>query len=222
MRTPRPVVCILLLTLAIPSTAMRTRHTVNPVAWSQGGQAVLLNVDAHGPEGGGSQAYWIMDDRGNESEVWTISSDFSPGDGSRPQVVSVGACKQCATEMKRALDSLGFGVMVKVDASACGTAGREVVATLPHRPDHPDAPWRIEADSGGRLLVRTKTGTFELPGVKAEPGAEYNLRVGPKARMVILIERGDNESSIAGVWRCPDGDLSKAVLILEAASGSGH
>ena len=85
----------------------------DPVAWNDDGSAVVLHVSEYGPEGGGSNSYQIIDFK-NETDVnYTFSSDFSPGDGSTPQSISIDMCRNRMVEANQTLEKLGFKLQFK-------------------------------------------------------------------------------------------------------------
>ena len=75
------------------ASAMGIRKDSRLLARSGDG-AGLYEVREHGPEGGGALTYRI-EGKGRTGAVdFLVSSDFSPGDGSQPQRVSVKECEQ--------------------------------------------------------------------------------------------------------------------------------
>ena len=79
-----------------------------PIAWNDNGNAVILHDSEYGPEGGGSDSYQIIDFRNNTNISYTYSSNFSPGDGSKPQTISGSACKNSMDEANQVLKKLDF------------------------------------------------------------------------------------------------------------------
>ena len=73
--------------------AMSIRENKTPLARSADG-AVLYEIRSDGPEGGGSLTYRVQGKSPSDRADFLLSSDFSPGDGSRPQVVSPEICRQ--------------------------------------------------------------------------------------------------------------------------------
>ncbi|HSY41920.1 MAG TPA: hypothetical protein VLA79_20425 [Polyangia bacterium] len=73
--------------------AMGIQVNRTPLARSADG-ATLYEVRGQGPEGGGSLSYRVEGPRPGDSADFLVSSDLSPGDGSRPQSVSAEACRQ--------------------------------------------------------------------------------------------------------------------------------
>jgi hypothetical protein len=66
-----------------------SRHTELD-AWSDDGAGALMSISEFGPEGGGAFGYWLWIPSREVDHYFRLSSDFSPGDGSRPQMVSSG------------------------------------------------------------------------------------------------------------------------------------
>ena len=90
---PRLIVVGLVVWAANTAVAMGIRTTRTLLARSGDG-AALYEVRQDGPEGGGALTYRV-EGKGRVSPIeFQISSDFSPGDGSQPQRVSVKECEQ--------------------------------------------------------------------------------------------------------------------------------
>src|SRR5690242_6914333 len=89
----------LLVLLAGSSAAMHIRTEVSVLAWSRDGQSVLLDEIADGPEGGGAHSLALVTTAAPHIVRFALSSDFSPGDGSRPQRITVAACTQAARKL---------------------------------------------------------------------------------------------------------------------------
>ena len=84
----------LLLALSAGSAlAMGVRTSQRPLARAADG-AALVEVREDGPEGGGALHYRVEGKGGAGAADFLVSSNFSPGDGSRPQQVSAAACEQ--------------------------------------------------------------------------------------------------------------------------------
>jgi hypothetical protein len=73
--------------------AMHIRNNRRELARSPDG-AVLYELRADGPEGGGSLTYRVEGKSRRDGVDFLVSSDFSPGDGSRPQTVSAKICEE--------------------------------------------------------------------------------------------------------------------------------
>jgi hypothetical protein len=75
------------------ATAMHVRTDRRLLARAADG-AALYEVRERGPEGGGALSYRLEGKRSGDAAVFLVSSNFSPGDGSRPQRVSARDCEQ--------------------------------------------------------------------------------------------------------------------------------
>lgn len=106
-----------------------TRESLH--AWSKDGGAALLLVQAQGPEGGGSMAWRLLTHDGEDS-TYTVSSDFSPGGTSRPEVVSAGECKKKITSLDKALKKAGF-INFRTRAKDCDTKTRDLTLQITKR-----------------------------------------------------------------------------------------
>ena len=73
--------------------AMGIRESKTQIARAPDG-STLYEVQGHGPEGGGSLAYRVQGKTAADRVDFLLSSDFSPGNGSRPQTVSRAVCEQ--------------------------------------------------------------------------------------------------------------------------------
>jgi hypothetical protein len=89
----RVALVALLLLAGDAAEAMGVRKDSTLLARSGDG-AALYEVREHGPEGGGALTYRIEGKGRSAAVEFLVSSDFSPGDGSRPQRVSAQACEQ--------------------------------------------------------------------------------------------------------------------------------
>jgi hypothetical protein len=80
------------------ASAMGVRKDSTLLARSDDG-AALFEVREHGPEGGGALTYRVEGKRRSAAVEFLASSDFSPGNGSRPQRVSATECEQRVTAL---------------------------------------------------------------------------------------------------------------------------
>ena len=80
------------------AVAMHVRMTRTPLAHSAEG-ATLYELREDGPEGGGSITYRVQGKLPSDTVDFLVSSNFSPGNGSRPQTVSSESCRQRLTAL---------------------------------------------------------------------------------------------------------------------------
>jgi hypothetical protein len=105
---------------AVLGMNIRTSRTL--LARSPAG-ATLYEVREAGPEGGGSLTYRVEGQAPGDAVDFVVSSNFSPGNGTRPQRVSPGACRE-------RLAALGAEITkrkipgVTIHPEACQTPGR--------------------------------------------------------------------------------------------------
>jgi len=92
-RIGRLLPAVLIAGGATAAFAMSIRESKTPLARSADG-ATLTEVRAHGPEGGGSLTYRVQGKSARDVVDFLMSSDLSPGDGSRPQTVPPETCRQ--------------------------------------------------------------------------------------------------------------------------------
>ncbi|MBK7960262.1 MAG: hypothetical protein IPK04_02970 [Bdellovibrionales bacterium] len=92
------------------------------VAWNPQGSAVVVHRISHGPEGGGSVAYTIVDLAKGTSDSYVVSDNFSPGDGSTPERIYSTKCKDAMTKGNLSLTLLGFKSKFNDTTHACGTS----------------------------------------------------------------------------------------------------
>jgi hypothetical protein len=118
----------LLLTAALiaggvhPAFAMNVRESRKQLARAPDG-STLHEVRSAGPEGGGSLAYRLQGKAPGDRIDCVVSSDFNPGDGSRPQVVTPQLCAQRLDQLARELAKRKFSG-VAVHAEACKAKDR--------------------------------------------------------------------------------------------------
>jgi hypothetical protein len=84
---------VLLACSAHAALAMHIRNNRRELARSPDG-AVLYELRADGPEGGGSLTYRVEGKSRRDGVDFVVSSDFSPGNGSTPQTVSAKICEE--------------------------------------------------------------------------------------------------------------------------------
>ena len=87
--------CPLALALA-PATAgaMCIDISYRVMAFSSDGESVLLEENGFGPEGGGSLAYLLLSGAHPWATRFVVTSNYSPGDGSTPETISVAALQK--------------------------------------------------------------------------------------------------------------------------------
>jgi len=235
MRIPRHLIVLLLVILALPSpaNALRIRSSVRLLAWSSDGLSFLMEVTRDGPEGGGSLGYSVHDARDGSSRAFTISSDFSPGDGSTPQAIRAAQCKGTAAELARAITGKGIKGMVIRPASCEGK--RMMVVSVSKK-----AASRVKAGAfaprehnrmqviRGKIVVgvfRKRLALWIAPQKMKAPidkgvEAEVQAYLAPKGKVVIAITRwgmhGDRQ--LDKVWRKKKGGW-KEVKVKPAPKG---
>jgi hypothetical protein len=114
---------------ADPAGAMSIRSSEFLLAWSQDGRAFLINRSEDGPEGGGAESYRIVCPAEKLDEEFRVTSTFSPGDGSRPERVSVPACQQALGELNRLLQAHRFQDVACTLTVTAQTSRRGLVTT---------------------------------------------------------------------------------------------
>ncbi len=123
----RSVVVATLIAFGTPAAfAMGVRESKKKLARRPDGAATLYEVRGHGPEGGGALTYRVQGRTARDAIDFVVSSDYSPGNGSRPQTVSPQSCRQrvealAAEIAKRKIPGLTF------HPEACATANRDGV-----------------------------------------------------------------------------------------------
>ena len=121
-------IALVLAAALVSSTAlaMGVRSTDTELAKSDDGKVTLVEVDSSGPEGGGSLVYKLKSASGEEAFV--ISSNFSPGDGSRPQSISEKACVDALTKLDA--KTAAWKAHVTVHPEACKSKARSGAVTV--------------------------------------------------------------------------------------------
>jgi len=103
------------------------------LAHSADGRSALYEVRGRGPEGGGSLAYRVEGKVRRKSVEFLVSSNFSPGGSSQPQLVPVSLCEQRLDALSTELATRGFRG-IAVSPERCRTPDRDglvTIATLP-------------------------------------------------------------------------------------------
>jgi hypothetical protein len=114
---------------------MGIQENETPLARAADG-AALYEVRGQGPEGGGSLSYRVEGARPRDRVDFVVSSDLSPGDGSRPQSVSAEICRQRLAMLATELAKRKIGG-VTLHPEACRTNRRDglVVIAKPAAPE---------------------------------------------------------------------------------------
>lgn len=178
------------------SLAMHTTVQESLVAWSEDGKRFLLYISEHGPEGGGSKAYRLICPGEQLEQTFELSSNFSPGDGSRPETVSDQACREAATKLKQQLRQLGFkGVSVDLQAKQ-----RFSMVNF-----DPAAEERVNASKvtqgSGRVEITADEIRIELAGDTST--AREALHMGSKATLTIPLSEhaAGGKDRVGGYWK---------------------
>jgi hypothetical protein len=174
----RAAVLVLLAPLAAMAMHITSRQSL--LAFSDDGLAALVETTEDGPEGGGSLAFAIIAARAPFRLQFPVSSDFSPGGGSRPQRVSTADCQQTAQVLTGALRKLQFSG-VEVNAAVCTAAhGRSGFVQVD------DVHTRQVASawlSGAEL---------EAARLTAKAGPRDRMARSPSGKLLVAIPRDDD------------------------------
>ncbi len=171
---------------------MHISVTVEVAALSADGGAALLVRGGHGPEGGGSLGYEVVG-RG-DGFAGTVSSTYSPGDGSEPEVVAAAACRAVA---RRLAELTADFPGVSVRPGACGGDRRAVVTLAP------------EAWSGARAArapalperVQVAPGAVTVDGVALALAPDERVTAWVTASLLLVVAETDSASRL--VWPSP-------------------
>ena len=101
----RRAMVVVLVVAAAAAAAMSIREHSRSLGKSGDHKSELFEDVSDGPEGGGSISYRLT---GDEVQTFLISSDFSPGNGSRPQTVPEKLCRERLTALAALLKARGF------------------------------------------------------------------------------------------------------------------
>lgn len=212
---------LLICLVARSADAMHVRHELTPIAFSDDGAHVLVQVYARGPEGGGSEAFEILSALPPNRAHFEVSSNFSPGDGSRPQKISTAACTQALRDLDRALKARGFRE-VAVQLDGCKSRGGGYVKTsrpgedLAHLADWKPANdgsferdgYRVRRKHGALVVDK---GGADLCTMKTDLHDVSELRVaGPKPTRLVVVfaSYAYGDSALVGLCGAgPDGKL---------------
>jgi hypothetical protein len=122
-----PLLLAALIAGAPAALAMNVRTERTPLAHAAGG-ATLFEVREIGPEGGGSLAYRIEGRAPRDASEFVVSSNFSPGNGTRPQRVSPDMCRERLAALEAELVRRRFAG-VSVHPEGCGAKSRSGLVT---------------------------------------------------------------------------------------------
>ncbi len=179
--------------------AMCMQGVASVQAFASDGRSVLVSNSQSGPEGGGSLSYTVYTTAG-AAQSFLLSSDFSPGDGSRPQQVPLAQCEERAKRLAGLVKDFP-GVQV-VPQNCSGQRGA-VVQVRPYQAA------KGEALPTATLALRPHNGDWALQEhgktVKVLPGRGWPEQalatLGPQQH-ILVISGGDTVQ----VWGRQDGD----------------
>jgi hypothetical protein len=184
----------------LSASAMRITTNVHLLGWSEDGRSALLFEARFGPEGGGAFAYLVVSASAPTRSRFEYSSDFSPGDGSRPQRVSAAACRELVSALAALLQKKGFS---GVSAQPAGCDGRR--SSLIRIPDEqgagppsssPREGWRLSREDEGVILSRPN-GAKQVLEVKVQ----YPVgQLSPSERLLIVLARSSEDTLLAAVF----------------------
>jgi hypothetical protein len=115
------------------SEAMGVRQERRLLARSADGNSALYEVRGWGPEGGGSLTYRIEGKRSKKGLEFLVSSDFSPGGSTRPQLVPVATCEERLDALSAELAKRGIRG-VAVSPARCRSPDRDGLVTVATTP----------------------------------------------------------------------------------------
>jgi len=113
--------------------AMGVRQERRLLARSADGGSALYEVRGLGPEGGGSLTYRIEGKHSRKAVEFLVSSDFSPGGSSRPQLVPVATCEERLDALSAELTKRGIRG-VAVSPARCRNPDRDGLVTVAAAP----------------------------------------------------------------------------------------
>jgi hypothetical protein len=109
--------------------AMGVRQERRLLARSTDGGSALYDVRGWGPEGGGSLTYRIEGKRSRKAVEFLVSSDFSPGGSTRPQLVPIATCEERLDALSAELAKRGIRG-VAVSPARCRNPDRDGLVTV--------------------------------------------------------------------------------------------
>jgi len=183
-----------------PAHCMGFQSSLEFLAWSEDGLSMLVRVNGYGPEGGGYERLRIISAAAETGGPYEVHNDSSPGDGSRPQQVSDGECRDAVRALRKEAGKLGFAGL-KFNTSRCEAKYRGgLVKTREKRPaslKSTDKEQRVfEADSLSislgkkKLLVKQGERTVcERSGVQRLERLE--LFISPTNRLLFIVGHGE-------------------------------
>lgn len=217
----RPALLALAAALALlprAASALHVRADVGPLAWSADGRSVLLADRHFGPEGGGSLTYLVVSAAAPAVSQFEVSSDFSPGSGSRPQAVPGVVCRRRLMALATLLGEKGFAG-VEVETGGCRERQRdELVRVAPAQaeamrgaalPPGGAKGWRVTAAKGG-VRIAAPGGKGERLAARSADAAEAYLSPGG---LLLVLADVVGERHLLGVLALePDGALRRLLV----------
>ncbi len=217
-----------LIGIAWPAMAMGFRQEVQPVAWSDDGQSVLLEVTGHGPEGGGYKKFRVVSGK-EEGFMVEPDNDASPGDGSTPQWIPAKQCRKGMKKLAAVLKRLGFGA-VEVNLKECDKDDRHGFLKITGK--DPRAV-RLEGDEGslevGGLTISLNGNSLLIKDGDRQVQEQRELfgvnslavYLSPSKRMLLVVGRGDHVTSLllAVLVRSKEGSKDWKVVVAPGNKG---
>ncbi len=227
------IACLSLACLSLCSTlalAMSLRTDLTVLAFSQDGASALVQVVVSGPEGGGQIAYELWSASAPVRERFELSSDLSPGDGSRPQAVADKTCVARLQELGATLKRRGFrgatvqpgqcskrGNLVTVDKQQLADVAAAQFKAKNNKLSHEGLEVRFRGSNIDLMKGEDRQCTIAQP--KREAPAEIHVSGTKSGKLVYVLQKvGDGDEGLLGLCGAgPDGAL-KALPLTDTAA----
>jgi hypothetical protein len=195
-------ISIVCLAMSGAASAMSMNTRLTPLAFNDEGTAVLVRADVNGPEGGGQQSFEIWASTAPYRTSVTVSSDLSPGNGSKPQTVTAEACATALKELDGGLRAHGFKG-VSVHADRCAKRHDLVSVDAKHTKDVGEARFKAKGNALAHEGIEVRFRGKELAFYRDE------------SKMCALMQPKRETPTELSVWGAKGGKL---VYVIETRS----
>jgi len=207
---PPAAAALLCLTLANPAQALSMRVFHTPLVASRNGQAALFLVSTIGPEGGGSIEFLLV--TAKQQNRFVVSSNFSPGGSSRPQIIEEPKCRIAVSRLQLALHQVGI-VDFAAHPSKCHGHTREQVIYVSEKSagitplsldyQRQISPTPVLVVRGNDLVLHEDQGTTTLPFAMPKSNSSDLRAFLFRGDRILAVVTGDGRSEILRIFHRP-------------------
>ena len=187
---------------------MRVFHT--PLVASRNGQAALFLVSTIGPEGGGSIEFLLV--TAKQQNRFVVSSNFSPGGSSRPQIIEEPKCRIAVSRLQAALHQAGIVDFTSHPDQCHGRARERAIyvfeksagiTPLPLDYQRQTSSTPVLVARGSDLVLHEEHGTTTLPFVMPKAKSADLRAFLFRGDRILAVVTGDGRSETLRIFHRP-------------------